>query len=250
MKTKWRLLDTGFNNPYTNMAIDEALIHGFKDSSLPILRFYNWSLSAISIGYSQRAGNVLNIKQCKKEKLPIIRRPTGGGVVFHGTDITYSVILPENFNLNIQNMFIWIQKNIQKGLQSLGIDVNLYDIKKGNYSKYCFTAPNISDLMLGNNKLSGLAGRRIKNKVLCQGYIYFEDASYMTRFTKTLKTLDNAINIRQILNKEIPRQIITKAIIKNWDGTFHKDALSDKEQQLTETLENTKYSQDTWNYKR
>ena len=54
MKEKWRLLRTGYNNAYRNMAIDRAvMINHSKKSVPPTIRFYGWKPSAISIGYFQ-----------------------------------------------------------------------------------------------------------------------------------------------------------------------------------------------------
>lgn len=249
LNSNWRFLDTGINNPYMNMAIDEGIVQAFSKKELPILRFYDWSEPAISIGYSQRAGEVLEVDLCKKEGIPIIRRPTGGGVVFHGIDITYSVILPKTFTANIQDTFLWIQSNIKKGLEALGINVNLYNIKESSPLRYCFTSPNISDLMAGGRKLAGLAGRRIKGKILCQGYIYYRDAFGMVKFVKGLNELNKkAVNIQTLL--DIDQDTIKKHIAQNWPQALIGDRLNNKEEKLIADLYEEKYSQDEWNYRR
>lgn len=249
VKTFWRLLDTGINNPYMNMAIDEGIVQAFSKKDLPILRFYDWSEPAISIGYNQRAVQLLEFGLCKKEKVPIVRRPTGGGVVFHCADITYSVILPNSFIPNIQDTFLWIQSNIKKGLTALDINVNLYNIKESSPLRYCFTSPNISDLMAGGRKLAGLAGRRIKGKILCQGYISYRDAFGMVKFVKGLSELNKkAVNIQALL--DIDKDTIKKSIKQNWPQALIGDVLNNKEEKLITELYETKYNQDEWNYKR
>lgn len=251
MNTTWRLLDTGFNNPYMNMAVDEALIQETEDSDSPILRFYSWSQPAISIGYSQRVGEVLKVGLCEKEEIPIVRRPTGGGVVFHGVDITYSVVLPKGFTSGIQETFLWIQSNIKDGLLSLGINTILYNKRERTLPGYCFASPNIGDLMEQKRKLAGLAGRRIKRKILCQGYVYFGDASGMLRLVKGLKSLKNkAVSIRELSGRNINQATVKEAIVRNWPEVLVKDTLNDREEQLTSTLYEAKYSQDEWNYRR
>lgn len=243
------------------MAVDEAIVQTIGDSDQPILRFYDWSEPSISIGYSQRVGEVLKVELCKKEGIPIVRRPTGGGVVFHGVDITYSLVLPKGFSSNIQDTFLWIQSNIKNGLLSLGINTVGYGKKEKASPSYCFTTPNIGDLMEGNRKLSGLAGRRMKGKVLCQGYIYFDDASSMVKLVKGLKSLNKAVSIQEILGEGVTpvrgrasngvtRNTIKEIIIRNWPHTFIRDTLDAKEEQLAGTLCETKYSQDEWNCRR
>jgi len=248
----WRLLDTGFSNPGMNMAVDEALIQELTDAPDPILRFFDWSVSSITIGYNQRINTLLKTQLCKKENIAVIRRPTGGGVVFHGVDITYSVVLPKRFvrNHNIKDMFLWIQSGIRNGFLSLGIDAWLYTQKERIPMGYCFISPSISDIMAGNRKIAGLAGRRKAGNILCQGYIYFQDASYMAKFLKKKNSLEKAVSVCELLGGGIDKSVIKKAIIKNWPNRLEKSSLTSIEQNAAGRLYEGKYSKDIWNYKR
>ncbi|MFQ5835895.1 MAG: octanoyltransferase, partial [bacterium] len=54
-KKEWRLIESGYLDAYTNMAIDEAIFAMREKLGLPAtLRFYSWKPAAISIGYFQR----------------------------------------------------------------------------------------------------------------------------------------------------------------------------------------------------
>src|ERR1700722_14928864 len=70
-----------------NMAIDEALLHA---ASEPILRVYRWIRPAVSFGYFGRFDDVAEAWPGRE----MVRRWTGGGVVAHGEDITYTLIVP------------------------------------------------------------------------------------------------------------------------------------------------------------
>src|SRR5687768_8020143 len=70
-----------------NMAVDEALLETAAD---PILRFYCWRGPALSFGYFGSYADVAN----ERSQREIVRRWTGGGIVPHGDDLTYSVIIP------------------------------------------------------------------------------------------------------------------------------------------------------------
>src|SRR6266567_7712469 len=70
-----------------NMAIDEALLETAK---APSIRFYRWSSPALSFGYFERFADVAPYAA----KRDLVRRWTGGGIVFHGDDLTYSIIIP------------------------------------------------------------------------------------------------------------------------------------------------------------
>lgn len=243
---KWRLINTGFNDPYMNMAIDEAIVQLMKPDDLPVLRFFDWLQPSISIGYSQRVNNVLNVSLCRKEGVPFVRRPTGGGVVFHGVDITYSLILP--VPPPGWDRYFLVQSWIKKGLDKLGIKTSQYIESKKDTSGYCFISPSFGDIMVKGCKIGGLAGRRIKQKILRQGYLYFEDASNMIRFAKEIKTFKGkAMNLKSL---GVDKKEVKESIINNWCGKLIEDKLSDGEEELAGNLCENKYSQDEWNLMR
>jgi lipoate-protein ligase A len=60
-----------------NMAIDEALL---ESAAVPCICFYGWQFPALSFGYFGRFSDVA-IYAGERD---LIRRWTGGGIVFHG----------------------------------------------------------------------------------------------------------------------------------------------------------------------
>src|SRR6059036_2008360 len=72
-----------------NMAIDEALL---EHATAPSIRFYRWHSPALSFGYF---GRFADVKSYTRES-DLVRRWTGGGIVFHGDDLTYSIVIPVN----------------------------------------------------------------------------------------------------------------------------------------------------------
>src|SRR6266513_5164532 len=72
-----------------NLAIDEALLETAK---VPSIRFYRWNSPALSFGYFGKFADVANYAP----RRDLVRRWTGGGIVFHGDDLTYSIVIPAN----------------------------------------------------------------------------------------------------------------------------------------------------------
>src|SRR5205085_8348791 len=70
-----------------NMAIDEALL---DSTAIPSIRFYRWRSPALSFGYFGKFSDVA-IYAGERD---LVRRWTGGGIVFHGDDLTYSIVIP------------------------------------------------------------------------------------------------------------------------------------------------------------
>src|SRR5262245_1861549 len=90
MAESWYLLDSGAGVPEDNMAVDELLLENVGRLKKPFLRLYGLNVPAVTFGYFQRVSDVKQITSTR----PLIRRPTGGGIVYHGRDWTYSVVVP------------------------------------------------------------------------------------------------------------------------------------------------------------
>ena len=94
MTEKWRLLDTGLNHAFSNMALDEAIVMARSRNLVPnTLRFFRWSPSAVSIGYFQGMEEEVDVEACDKRDVDYVRRRTGGGAVYHDRDgeLTYNI---------------------------------------------------------------------------------------------------------------------------------------------------------------
>lgn len=86
------LLNTPALTAYEQMALDEtcalAPAGGFR------LRFYRWAdKEAVTFGYAQPRRSVLRQAAAAGVGGPAVRRPTGGGMVLHRGDLTFSCIL-------------------------------------------------------------------------------------------------------------------------------------------------------------
>src|SRR5688572_17048998 len=90
IEEQWWLVQSGPGSGSWNMALDEALLISIADLGGPLLRFYSWTEPAATFGYSQKFSEV----ESQTRLRPLIRRPTGGGIVPHDCDWTYSVIFP------------------------------------------------------------------------------------------------------------------------------------------------------------
>ena len=70
-----------------NMAVDEVLLLQVAD--MPVLRLYDWDRPAVSIGYFQ------HFAAAPENGRSVVRRPTGGGIVFHEHDLTFTLVIPK-----------------------------------------------------------------------------------------------------------------------------------------------------------
>jgi len=166
--TSWRLLVHGVASPARNMAIDEALLREVRE---PVLRLYEWDVPAVSLGYFQPAA-------LAPAKRLFVRRYTGGGLVDHAHDITYTIVLPrahEWMKLSAPDSYCHIHRGVQAVLEACGIKSELTPTAQDVESEACFAKPVRFDIVDGAAKLSGAAQRRTREGLLHQGSILLPD---------------------------------------------------------------------------
>jgi len=153
-----------------NMAVDEALLEA---AGTPILRFYRWAKPSLSFGYFSRYEDVAG----EKENREIVRRWTGGGIVLHGGDLTYSVILPRAHLQEIHSsrlLYSSIHSAIRNAL-SPHVTVVLAHFSAPKVSEACFANPVVADLLLAGQKIAGAAQRRTRDGLLHQGSVQYQE---------------------------------------------------------------------------
>src|SRR5450759_970769 len=99
-----------------NMAIDEALL---EMANIPSMRCYRWHSPALSFGYFGRFADVVDYAAQRD----LVRRWTGGGIVLHGDDLTYSVIIPARDSLFVPSsisIYASIHAALRNALVALG----------------------------------------------------------------------------------------------------------------------------------
>jgi lipoate-protein ligase A len=164
----WRLIIHGSASPARNMAIDEALLREVRE---PVLRLYEWNVPAVSLGYFQPAALV-------PEGRPFVRRYTGGGLVDHAHDITYTIVLPREhpwMQLSMPESYCQIHLGVQAVLQASGVVSELTSDAAATESEACFQKPVRFDIVAADKKLSGAAQRRSREGMLHQGSILLPD---------------------------------------------------------------------------
>lgn len=157
---EWRLIPLETNSAAMNMALDEACAHELiRGNVSPTIRFYRWKPSAVSIGYFQSLAQEVDVKECAKQNVDIVRRRTGGGAVYHDYDgeITYSVIAPEKmFPANIVESYKHVADWIIAGLSALKVNAEFVPI---------------NDLVVSGKKISGNAQTRRSGVLQMHGTI-------------------------------------------------------------------------------
>jgi lipoate-protein ligase A len=181
--------DTVARSGALNMAVDEALL---EQATRPAIRFYHWDHPALSFGYFGKFSDIAQYGAGRD----LVRRWTGGGIVFHGEDLTYTIVIPASaglFGESSNAIYAAVHLALCEALNAKGSRAELAGagvagagagVNGPGYSETmprnfdaCFARPVPADVMLNGNKVAGAAHRRTRRGLLHQGSIQNIDIS-------------------------------------------------------------------------
>ena len=166
----WNVIESGPCAADYNMALDEALLDSAATLGAPTLRFYGWTEPAATFGYSQHYKEIERLTQLR----PLIRRPTGGGLVPHDADWTYSMVFPVNsawYQLKAIESYERVHQWIHEAFASIGIETTLALERRKEIPGQCFVGAERHDVLWHGRKIAGAAQRRTKAGLLIQGSV-------------------------------------------------------------------------------
>lgn len=273
-ETHWRLLDTGHRPGPENMAIDEAIAiaHG-RGEVPPTLRFYGWDPPAVSIGYFQSMREEVDLDAVRAGGYGYVRRPTGGRLIFHHMELTYSVVIREELLPGgVIETYREIARGLVAGLAALGLQAELSggerDPRRADpdgFHTACFDAASAYELQVGGRKVAGSAQTRRDGVILQHGSILLdvdvpllfrlmrlpEGASperLMARFRARATTLREALG-RPVSWAEA-RDAFRAGFSRGLGITLTPGALTPAEEKEARALVAAKYGCDNWNMRK
>lgn len=250
---KWRLLVHGSFDAPTNMAIDETLLNS---GNTPVFRLYSWNPACFSIGRFQDPDKVL------KQDVPFVRRMTGGGAIYHDTEITYSLVCDpvKHDNYSIKDGYRKLSAFLLTTYRKLGLDAryaceaeNTSGQELGAPSGYCFSGREELDIVIDGKKIGGNAQRIVKHRVFQHGSIplHIVRGNYLpllvnpshpgdyTGLSELLGIFPDPGQIAELLIESFPERMGIR---------FEQSELTPGEWAEIERLINDKYSDPAWNY--
>jgi lipoyl(octanoyl) transferase len=170
MTENWHLLQSGPCSYDYNMALDEALMECAPELGAPVLRFYGWKEPAASFGYSQKFSDIEKATMLR----PLVRRPTGGGLVPHDADWTYSLAFPPShywYHLKAIDSYERVHQWIVDAFARMKVPTTLSPGTPKALPGQCFIGSEKFDVLWFGKKIAGAAQRRSKRGLLIQGSI-------------------------------------------------------------------------------
>ena len=161
-----------------NMALDFLLLQRHRGDPAVRFRHYDWRRPAFTFGYSQKIGDVRSM--LPGESVELCRRPTGGGLVDHREDWTYTLVAPRGHPLEAMRAiesYGAIHEALAAALRRQGVPARLQEPlgpETGGLAGACFARAETADVILGpaGMKIAGAAQKRNRNGLLFQGSVW------------------------------------------------------------------------------
>ncbi|MBN1539723.1 MAG: lipoate--protein ligase family protein, partial [Candidatus Thermoplasmatota archaeon] len=211
----------------------------------PVIHLWEWEGKAVTMGNSQNAEGEVFLNRCKNSGIPVIRRVTNGGTLFHapGNEIVYSVCAPPGvIDTDVNRSHIQMLEPISEAFRGLGLEPTI----DGN------------SIMIGKKKISGSAQKRAAKAILHHGTVLYEVNewemfSYIKGDKSASRVKGACSNYRPITSiqdlLDISLEELTGAVSDSLlSGREHYfSSWTEKELKRAADLRNSKYSTDQWN---
>ncbi len=252
------------------MAVDEAMMRGLLEGSSPrTVRFFTWEPGCYSLGRFQPAED---LNECARREPGVswVRRPTGGRGIYHGPELTYSVVAPlsdEHVSGTVIESYRKIAEALVAGLALLGVSACLApkgDPVEMRRNPSCFDNPSDYELLYDGRKLVGSAQTRHGDVLLQHGSVLLDDPSEQffagLRFASpeaAREALEKGrarmANLGEALGRVPSPAEIVPAMARGfrdcWGIELLEGGLSAREEEVASRLEAEKYSSERWCYR-
>jgi len=205
------------------MAADEALFRAA--ASVPVLRIYRWDRPAFSLGYFQKWEE---IRKLLPPQVSAVRRWTGGGLVDHRADFTYSLVVPSASRpapWPAGDSYAAIHDCLARTLRDQGVGCHLAADERtpSETAGQCFAGGHARhDILSPRGKIAGAAQRRNRNGLLHQGSISIPDlaARFPEDFAATLAERTRTFDLPKTFEEEVARLVAARYADAAWLEKF------------------------------
>ena len=239
MKT-FKLIRSPVSSAAYNMAFDEQIFEHYLEDGVGVFRVYRWEGPAFTYGFSQNPQNEINLKRCAEEGVQIAKRMTGGGILFHDDEITYSFVCNKD-DVGESPGTLVSYRNICKFLisfyESLGL-TSRFALEAGGFKdrcapqQLCSAAHEKYDIIIGTKKIGGNAQKRKRLAIFQHGSIPLRiNWDFVRKYLNSLP--DNISQYATTLSEQLKiipdNQILEQKLINAFSTSFNINFIEAKE---------------------
>ncbi len=170
LKNRWRFIDSPSLSPQENMRLDESLLASADE---PIFRLYSWQENSFTIGRFQK---IEEFEDLQRYGDSWAKRITGGGLLMHGFDLSYLLIVPTNLlkNRSVKQSYEYLCEFILNFYKNLGLSAGWAKDLFADllcHTPFCQEGFEPYDIIIEGKKIGGNAQKRTKDFILQHGSI-------------------------------------------------------------------------------
>lgn len=256
------LLETTPGRGSWNMAVDEYLFRRAQKGEFTFLRVYTWSRPTASLGAGQEITRALKLEECEKRGVEIVRRMTGGKMVLHHLEITYSVASSDagTFSSTLEGSYRLISEALLKGLELMGIKAGLAASTSSAYARShlpCFAYPARNEVEVNGKKIIGSAQKRTGLSFIQHGSIpLVKELELLAAISPDLdpSRQERITSLSDELGRPVAYEEGARFIVEGFKKYFNFQAeelhLTPEELFVIEQIENRKYANRQWTFDR
>ena len=164
----WRLLVDPPRSARAQMARDAQL----AEEARPTVRWFTWDPPAVSLGLKQEPPAWLRAPAWRRSGLDRVVRPTGGGIAFHGSDVSVAVAVPRALGVPLDALMGAVCGSAARVCGQAGVTAHpVLQAPGAGRITYCLAEPSPYAVMAGGKKVAGFALRRLEASWLVQGSV-------------------------------------------------------------------------------
>lgn len=228
---KFKLIRSASAEAIYNMSLDRKIFQRYLEDRIPVLRIYSWQTPSFTYGVSQDPQKYIRLSDCAADGIGVSQRITGGGVLFHDNEITYSFVCSKEDIGEPEGVLVsyrLICAFLIRFYESLGIKAQ-FALETKDFSKkktpsdFCGASFEKYDILINNRKIGGNAQKRARQAIFQHGSIPISiDWDIARKYLKSFP--DEAFDLTTSLSRELKlsleRSTIEEKLIKAFADEF------------------------------
>ncbi len=250
---RWRCITGENGSAAWNMAVDETLLEGVGETGVPVLRLYRWETS-LSFGRFSKPHRCLDLDRLREREVPCVRRPSGGGVLVHGGDLSYAIIFPRDRlrGKGARENYRDLCRFLFRLYATLGVEGRFAGGEKGEGSGVCLAGREPEDILIGGKKMGGNAQRYTSRGLLQHGTIpLFVDRVFFEPLFVEASGLGEAATLEKLgirTSFETLSNMAAESFCETFQAALDPEPLSPGETRRSKELAEYKYSDERWTF--
>jgi lipoate---protein ligase len=249
-----KLLDLTLPTPAQNLACDEALLNLCEEAGLEVLRFWESRETFVVLGYGNHFATEVNVAECQRRKIPILRRCSGGGTVVQGPGcLNYNLTLRVEENSHITSITEanrYIMERQRAAMEKLlGVPVSIQGCTDLAFASGKRPASRSQSAPKAWFKFSGNAQRRRRGALVFHGTLLYafdlKSIGELLRFPSAQPDYrDSRSHLDFVRNIPTDGLKLRRALSEAWNAV--EPALAPSDETISRLVTN-QYGNEAWN---